>query len=191
MRILEGIVTTRSPSGDANIAPMGPFVDNAFRRLVLRPFRTSTTYRNLKTHGEGVFHVTDDVLLLAQSAVGLPSPMPRLAKASKIDGFVLCDACRAYEFRVLSIDDRDDRTRIEAEVVQQTRFRDFFGFNRAMHAVLEAAILATRLHLLPTDQVAADMTKLQVIVDKTGGATEHEAFDFLRAYIQQHVPDRC
>ncbi len=43
------------------------------RRFVLRPFRTSTTYRNLKAHGEGVLHITDDVLLLARTAIGLAS----------------------------------------------------------------------------------------------------------------------
>ena len=68
--ILEGIVTTLGPEGLLNVAPMGPQVDDAMRRFVLRPYRTSTTYRNLKARGEGVLHVTDDVLLLARSAVG-------------------------------------------------------------------------------------------------------------------------
>ena len=73
--ILEGIVTTQSPVGLLNIAPMGPKIpsDMNMGTFVLRPYQTSTTYQNLKGHGEGVFHVTDDVLLLAQAAgaVGL------------------------------------------------------------------------------------------------------------------------
>ena len=69
--ILEGIVTTISPAGEVNIAPMGPRVDAEMRRLLLRPFNTSQTYRNLRQHGEGVFHVTDDVLLLAQISLDL------------------------------------------------------------------------------------------------------------------------
>ncbi|MGE0378942.1 MAG: DUF447 domain-containing protein, partial [Planctomycetaceae bacterium] len=58
--ILEGIVTTRSAAGVVNVAPMGPIVDEWMQTLLLRPFQTSTTYRNLKQSGCGVFHVTDD-----------------------------------------------------------------------------------------------------------------------------------
>ena len=69
--ILEGIVTTLNPDGSLNVAPMGPRVENrSFDRFVLRPYRSSTTYRNLKALGEGVLHVTDDVLLLARAAIG-------------------------------------------------------------------------------------------------------------------------
>src|SRR3954467_15219985 len=129
--ILEGIVTTVSPEGRINIAPMGPRVDAGLERFLLRPFPTSQTYRNLKAHGEGVLHITDDVLLLARSALG-PVEAP-VFPAAKVRGFVLRDACLYYEFRVCTLDDREERTRIEAEVVHEGRLRDFFGFNRAKH----------------------------------------------------------
>src|SRR6516162_3956807 len=74
--ILEGIVTTIAPTGEINIAPMGPRVDGAMEHFLLRPFPTSQTYRNLKAHGEGVLHVTDDVLVLAQAALGRTPPQP-------------------------------------------------------------------------------------------------------------------
>jgi hypothetical protein len=182
--ILEGIVTTVSPSGVVNIAPMGPRVDPGMRRFLLRPFPTSQTYRNLKRHGEGVLHVTDDVLLLARAALGPVEPPP-LAPAARVRGFVLTGACRYYEFRVVSIDESEERVRIEAEVVQGGRLRDFFGFNRAKHAVVEAAILATRTDFLPLDEVEAEYRKLAVIVDKTGGEQEREAFALLRRHVEQ------
>ena len=72
--ILESIVTTIDQQGEINIAPMGPIVDEAMTRLLLRPFETSTTFRNLKSSGRGILHVTDDVLLLAQAALGRPDP---------------------------------------------------------------------------------------------------------------------
>src|ERR1019366_5494283 len=142
--ILEGIVTTIAPTGEVNIAPMGPRVDAKMTRFLLRPFNTSQTYRNLRTHGEGVLHVTDDVLLLARAAVGQLIALPPLMPAHAIRGWVLRDACRAYEFRVLNIDDRAERISIEVETVYHGTSREFFGFNRATHAVVEAAILATR-----------------------------------------------
>jgi hypothetical protein len=183
--ILEGIVTTLSPEGEINVAPMGPQVTPAMDRLVLRPFRTAHTYRNLKAHGEGVFHVTDDVLLLARTAVGTVTPLPPMMPAQHVRGSVLLGACRYYEFQVLSVDDREERSRFDALVVHSGRLRDFVGFNRGKNAVLEAAILATRISILPLPEIEAEFRKLRVVVDKTGGAEEKEAFAFLTEYVDR------
>lgn len=189
--ILEGIVTTVSPSGEINIAPMGPRVDAEMKRFLLRPFNTSQTYRNLKAHGEGVLHVTDDVLLLAKAALGQVEPPPALIPATKVQGWVLADACRFFEFRVVALDDASERVSIEVEVVHTGRLRDFFGFNRAKHAVVEAAILATRTDFLPLADIEADFRKLAVLVEKTGGPTEHEAFNFLREHLSRVKQSRA
>jgi hypothetical protein len=182
--ILEGIVTTVDLEGAVNIAPMGPTVDSAMKKLRLRPFKTAQTYQNLLQVGEGVFHVTDDVLLLAQAAVGQIEVPPLLIPATQVKGHIIQDACRFYEFKVRRIDDSQDRTEIDANVVAHGRLRDFFGFNRAKHAVVEAAILATRLHLLPRSQIIEEFKKLAVLVEKTGGKQEHQAFAFLEQYVQ-------
>ena len=180
--ILEGIVTTLSPEGHLNVAPMGPQVDDTMRRFVLRPYRSSTTYRNLKARGEGVLHVTDDVLLLARSAVGFATEVAT-RPAEAVVGRIILDACRYYEFRVIQLDDRDDRTTIAVETVAEGRLRDFFGFNRAKHAVIEAAILATRTSFLPLEDIRAEFKRLEVLVAKTGGPAEHAAFDHLKNHI--------
>jgi hypothetical protein len=180
--ILEGIVTTVDESGGLNVSPMGPRVDAGMHRLVLRPYQTSRTYANLKRHGEGVFHVTDDVLLLARAAVGRVEPPAR--RARKVAGWYLEGACRFYEFEVERLDDREERTTIEARVVHAERLRDFFGFNRARHAVVEAAILATRTAFLPLPEILRQLDQLAVLVEKTGGEAEHEAFAFLRAFVE-------
>ena len=181
--ILEGVVTTTNDDGTTNVAPMGPIVDESLKSIVLRPFRTSRTYANLKERPEGVLHVTDDVLLLARAAIGRLENSPDTHPAEHVAGAVLTDACRWYEFVVEQLDDSAERTRIEARVVHGGRHRDFFGFNRAKHAVLEAAILATRLHLLPEEEVREEFRRLAVPVEKTAGPREHEAF----ALLSQHV----
>jgi hypothetical protein len=183
--LLEGIVTTLNSDDSPHIAPMGPIVDDAFNQLLLRPFRTSTTYKNLKRAGEGVLHVTDDVELLARAAVGMLQPLPRVMPADAINGVILADTCRWYAFRVQSLDDRDERTRILARVVDRGTIREFFGFNRAKHAVVEAAILATRIHLLDSEHIRGEMDRLSVLVEKTGGHPEHRAFQFLQQYIRE------
>ena len=68
---------------------------------------------------------------------------------------------------------------MNAEVVHSGRLRDFLGFNRAKHAVLEAAILATRTDFLSLAEIESDFHRLGVIVDKTGGEQEKAAFAFL------------
>jgi beta-RFAP synthase len=190
--ILEGIVTSLGSQGELNVAPMGPVVDEAFSKLVLRPFRTSRTYENLKRRPYGVFHVVDDVLLLARAAIGDLPDLPEHFAAHMVPGRVLASACRWYEFEVDSCDDREERTRIEARVVHSGRLRDFFGFNRAKHAVLEAAILATRLHLAPRAQIAAEFERLRTPVDKTAGPQEREAFERLVRFVESsggNVPE--
>jgi hypothetical protein len=177
--ILEGLVTTLSESGTPHLAAMGPSVDPGMTRLLLRPFPTSTTYHNLLRHGEGVFHVTDDALLIAQAAVGGIDVWPRIRAAQHVRGFILSEACRYYEFVVRSVDTTRQRVHMEAEIVGSGRQREFFGFNRAKHAVIEAAILATRFHLLAADEIAAEFRKLRVIVDKTGGPAERDAMTLL------------
>jgi hypothetical protein len=188
--ILEGLVTTIAPDGTLNLAPMGPIVEPSMRKLILRPFNTSHTYRNLKDHGEGVFHVTDDVLLLAQGAIGTIDPLPPLERATAILGYVVTDACRYYEFRVTRIDDTNERTTMEAEVVHDGTLRDFFGFNRAKHLVLEAAILATRTAFLPLDEIMADFRRWEVVVAKTGGEREKEAFALLKRHVECEMERR-
>jgi beta-RFAP synthase len=181
--ILEGIVTTLDRHDALNVAPMGPVIDPAFSSLVLRPFRTSRTYQNLKARPYGVFHVVDDVLLLARAAIGELREVPETIPAERIAGRVLSAACRWYEFEVEACDDSQERTEMRARIVHSGRLRDFFGFNRAKHAVLEAAILATRVHLLAPEKLREEFERLRVIVNKTAGPREREAFELL----DQHV----
>lgn len=190
--ILEGVVTTLSPEGALNIAPMGPIVspDLDMTEFTLRPFKTSTTYRNLKARGEGVFHITDDVLLLARAAIGAPlHPAPITRPAAKVAGAILVDACRYYEFRVIDVDDRDVRATMRIRTIAEGRIRDFLGFNRARNAVLEAAILATRVGLIPPSTILGEFEKLSILVDKTGGPVERSAFDLLANHVRQAAID--
>lgn len=183
--ILEGIVTTVDSQGATNVAPMGPIVDTSMQSLHLRPFKTSQTYRNLKYKPCGVFHVVDDVLLLVRAAIGEWDAVPATFPAERIDGRVLASACRWYEFEISTFDDAEERTNLIARVVHAGNLRDFFGFNRAKHAVVEGAILATRLHLLGRDEILSQFEQLRTPVDKTAGPNEFEAFQLLEQYVRR------
>lgn len=178
--ILETIVTTLSENGSVNFAPMG--VEWGDEIIVLKPFLETSTFRNLSATRAAVVNLTDDVILFAQGAIS--SPQFPSFPASVVRGVVLEAACSWRELDVLTIDATPPRSRIEARVVHQGFRREFLGFNRARHAVLEAAILATRTHLIPADQIHQELARLQVLVDKTAGAREREAMDLLTQYVR-------
>jgi uncharacterized protein len=178
--ILETIVTTMDQSGGINFAPMG--VEWGDQTIVLKPFLETTTFRNVSATGTAVVNMTDDAMLFAQGAIS--SPQFPWVPATIVKGAVLEAACSWRELEVTTIDATPPRSRIEARVVYRGVKREFLGFNRAKHAVLEAAILATRTHLLPAEQIRDDFARLQIIVDKTAGPREREAMALLTQYVQ-------
>ena len=181
--IVEGVVTSVDSAGQLNVAPMGPIVHGNFDSLTLRPFQTSTTFQNLQQTRCGVFHVVDDVTLLAQAAIGQLTEVPPTRPANTITGRILVDCCRWFEFRVTDFDVGDQRTVLQTGIVATGEVRPFFGFNRARHAVLEAAILATRVHLLDEQMIMDQFEVLKSAVDKTGEVAESEAFAMLQNYV--------
>lgn len=183
--IVEGVLTTVNADGGVNIAPLGPVIDQHWRQWRLRPFQTARTFANLLERRAGVFHVTDDVLLLAQAAIGPVEPPPKLRRAEQVDGWIIDDACRWYELEVTGVDDSRPRAEIDCRLVAEGRRRDFFGFNRAKHAVLEAAILATRVGILPDEEIFREFARLAAPVEKTGGAQEREALALLTDYVRR------
>ena len=185
--IVEGIVTSIDSAGRLNVAPMGPIVVGDFASLLLRPFQSSTTFNNLAATRCGVFHVVDRMDLIAQAAIGRLEHLPAVEPATTINGFVLKDCCRWFEFTVDDIDASDIRSQMPSTIVYCGERRPFYGFNRARHAVLEAAILATRLHLLSQQHVLDMMSFLEPAVEKTGGTEEKSTFAMLKDFVLTQI----
>jgi hypothetical protein len=181
--IIETIITTLDEQGRVNIAPMG--VDWGDDVLVIKPFLETTTFRNVSATRAAVVNLTDDVLIFARTAIGTATFPTH--PALRVKGVVLDAACSWREIEVIAIDATPPRSRIETRVVHHGTQREFLGFNRARNAVLEAAILSTRTHLLPADEILGDFKRLQVIVDKTAGPREREAMALLTDYVREKL----
>ncbi len=181
--IVEGLVTTVDLDGKINVAPMGPIVEDDFHQIILRPFQPSTTFNNLAATRCGVFHVVDQVDVIAKAAIGKLSEVPPLEAARQIQGFVLQNCCRWFEFVVREVDASEARSRMPCTVIYSGQRRPFLGFNRARHAVLEAAIIATRVHLIPWYEIENTFRFLASAVSKTGGTAELDAFEMLRMFV--------
>jgi hypothetical protein len=178
--IVETIVTTLDRSGAVNCAPMGVEWENDV--LVLKPFLETATYRNVVETGTAVVNLTDDVRLFARCAIS--NPQYPTIPATIVNGAVLADCCSWRELEVRRIDASPPRSRIEMAVVYRGIRREFIGFNRACHAVIEAAIYATRLHILSRGFVESELVRLQEIVEKTAGTREREAMEIITDHVR-------
>jgi uncharacterized protein len=183
--IVETVTTTINPDETVNCAAMG--VEWGDEIIVIKPYRSTRTLRNLQATGAAVVNLTDDILLFTEAALGDPHPPTR--PTATIDGAVLADACSWREVTVEAIDASGPRARVTTHVVGRGTGREFIGLNRARHAVLEASILASRARWLPPAQIRAELERLQVLVDKTAGPREREAMQLVRRHVRAAVGD--
>ena len=180
--IYETVVTTCSAQGIVHVAPMG--VRYLGRDVVLMPFRPSTTLANIEATGRAVLNLLTDVRVFAGCVVGRRDwPTVKLAGDA---GERLDVALAHVELRL--VEQRDDAQRPVLRLARalEVQHAPFLGFNRAQAAVIEAAVLVSRLAMLPADKVDSEMRYLQIAIDKTAGPSEAEAWGWLQQAVLRH-----
>lgn len=184
--IRETVITTIDRGGRVHIAPIGLIADGA--GWIIAPFRPSSTLDNLLAVPFAVANHTDDVRIFAGCLTGrrnwrtVPAqevPVPRLA-----------DALSHAELVVTEVTEDAQRPRFRCRVVRIVSHAPFEGLCRAKAAVVEAAILVSRLHILPADQIAREIAHLAVAVEKTAGEAEREAWGWLMERVRAHDAQR-
>jgi uncharacterized protein len=180
--IRECIVTTLNGEGRVHIAPLGLIEDG--EGWIIAPFRPSTTLDNVRATPFAVANFTDDVLVFAGCLTGNKDWPTR--SATHIPGAVLDGALAHAELEVVNVEEDELRPRFHTRVVYEASHSPFKGFNRAQAAVIETAILASRLHMLPREKIERELAYLQIAVEKTAGPREHEAWRLLIEKIEDH-----
>jgi hypothetical protein len=179
--IVETIFSTLDEAGWPNFAPMGIEWGDEF--LTVRPFRNTRTCANLLSTGYGIANLSDDVLAYVQSALYdavLPSFPSKVVPGAVFDG-----TCSWREVALVSHGGTNDRAELCCRVVYEGRQRDFLGFRRASNAVIEAAILATRLTIIHRKVVTGRLVHYGKIVEKTGDDSDRQALRLVHDYVQQ------
>jgi uncharacterized protein len=183
--IYEAVVTTCSPEGEVHVAPMGVrYSGGTHGDVVLMPFKPSTTLRNIEATQGAVLNLVTDVRVFAGCVTGRRSwptvPVPEVAGARL--------ACALGHVALRLAETRDDAQRpvLRLTRVHEAQHAPFIGFNRAQAAVVEGAVLVSRLGMLSTEKVATEMRYLQIAIDKTAGAAELEAWGWLQQAIAAH-----
>ena len=184
--IFETVISTVAADGRPHVAPMGV----RYRRsetgndVILMPFKPSTTLANIGAGGHAVLNIVTDTRVFAGSVTGRRAwPMQ---PAERIPGVRLACALSHVELRLAELQDDPQRPVLRMARVFEASHAPYLGFNRAQAAVIEAAVLVSRLHMLPAAKVDTEMSYLQIAIDKTAGPEEHEAWDWLRAAVAQH-----
>ncbi len=179
--IFETIVTTRDESGRDHVAPMGIRHEGEF--IVLSPFRPSATLEHVLREKCAVVNYTDDVRIFAGCLTGRYD-WPTLP-VEHLSCRRLAAALAHSEVRLEHVQDDPTRPRLVCRVVAHVTHGAFGGFNRAQSAVIEAAILVSRLNMLPQEKIDTEMAYLGIGVEKTAGPRELEAWDWLKARIEE------
>lgn len=180
--IQETIVTSISASGSVHIAPMGVHIEND--SFVILPFKPSRTLDNILETGHAVLSHCDDVRIFAGCLTGRRD-WP-LQACDRIKGFYLTNALAHVELGLLRREDDPVRPRLLCKAVHSAMHRPFQGFNRAQFAVLEAAILFSRLDRLPWEKIQGELDYLAIALEKCAGEHELEAWSWLMNAIEEH-----
>lgn len=178
--ILETIVTTQNRVGQPHIAPMG--IHTHGEDLVIMPFYPSATLDNLAATKTAVINYCDDVRIFAGCLTGRRD-WP-LKPAEKIAGHVLASALAHGEVEVVRVEEDPVRPKFFCRTVIERNHAPFKGFNRAQYSVLEAAILVSRLGMLPGERIDREIDYLRIGIEKTAGPRELEAWNWLMTHIE-------
>jgi uncharacterized protein len=173
--IRETIVITTGSDGRAHIAPIGLIAEGD--DWIIAPFRTSATLDNLETVPFATANHSDDVRVFAGCLTGRrdwPTVDADVVPVQRLVG-----ALTHMELAVTGVTVDPQRPRFRCRVVRTVQHAPFQGFNRAQAAVVEAAILVSRLQMLPRERIERELAILQSAVDKTAGPAELEAWTWL------------
>jgi hypothetical protein len=185
--IIEGIITTEDQDRRMHVSPIGPHVDRSLESWVLKPFQTSTTFCNLHRSQRGVFHIIDDGLLLIESVLGIcnrSGSMPEARYHSDL-GWVLNGACRAFPLQIIDWDLGQPRAVARCNVGRCIEIRPFWGWNRAIHSLLELAVLWSRREILESTILHEEFQKQAIIIRKTAGDRELTALSILEQHFAE------
>lgn len=180
--IFETIVTTTSAEGYVHTTPFGMRHENGL--IVIAPFKPSATLENILATGYAVVNLTDDVRVFAGALTG--RKIWDIVAADKIPGFRLTDTLAHTELKLVKVDDDEVRPKLFLEVVHEAQHAAFKGFNRAQAAVIELAVLVSRLKRLPMEKIDQEIDYLRIAIEKTAGPRELEAWSWLIEAVDNH-----
>ena len=184
--IFETVVTTLAADGTPHVAPFG--VRYVEGQVLIKPFKPSATLTNIRSSGCAVLNLTTDVRVFAGAVTArwLGTRTWALLPVAAVAGVRLAQALAHSALALAHDDDDPERPTLTLRRVHDEQHLPFAGFNRAQAAVVEGAVLVSRLHLLAPAKIDAELAYLQIAIDKTAGDAEREAWGWLQQAVALH-----
>jgi len=180
--IYETIITSVDAQGNAHVTPFGISLQDGL--VVISPYKPSTTLDNILATEHAVMNLTDDVRVFAGALTKRQAW--RLVPTDKIIGYRLADTLTHKELKLVKVKQDDMRPQLFMEVVHEVQHQPFQGFNRAQAAVIELAVLVSRLARLPMEKITQEIDYLAIAIEKTAGPRELEAWAWLMEAVSNH-----
>ncbi len=145
----EAIITTISPCGEYDAAPMGIKTEDG-ASVIISPFKAARTYRNLMATGEAVANFTDEPYLFLMTALKNGEPLSRslLTQSKNVKAPRLASAESFLELQAMSVNESQERAVVICrplcgEVVSAKSK----PYCRGRFAALETVVHATRVRM--------------------------------------------
>lgn len=184
--IYETIVTSIDTQGNPHVTPFG--VQHVDGLIMISPFKPSTTLENILATKHAVINLTDDVRVFAGALTRRQAWT--LVPTIEIAGFRLENALAHQELKLVEVKEDATRPQLFFEIVHEAHHQAFKGFNRAQAAVIELAVLASRLQMLPKEKIMNEINYLKIAIDKTAGEREHQAWTWLMDKIENFYAEQ-
>ena len=185
--IHEVIVTTISNKGTVHIAPMGiRFID---KQVIISPFKPSTTLNNIIENNIATINFIDDVRVFAGIVSRYKKDWELSARTNLeiVPNLTLTNTF--YNVAVNEYQEDDKRPDIICDIKNSEIIKPFLGFNRAQFSVIEAAVLLSRLGMIPMEKIDREIEYLKIGIDKTAGPHELEAWGWIQDKILSYKKD--
>ena len=173
--IFETIIISVDLAGNPHVTPFGVRHENDC--IVISPYKPSKTLENILATKNAVMNLTDDVRVFAGALTNRQAW--QLTQANKVNGFRLAGCLAHAELELLEVREDEMRPQLIMKKISEENHQPFLGFNRAQAAVIELAVLASRLRMLPREKIQTELQYLQIAIDKTAGERENQSWGWL------------
>ena len=184
--IIETIVSTIDKNERVNFSPFG--IKKKNKQIFISPYIPSKTLINLEATKCAVVNYTDDTSFFVDCIIG--NKKFKKKKCKNFSGFFLED-CFGYEqVKVKKIIKNKLRPTFVCEIDKSFHIKNYEGHNRAKASIIEACILASRVHLLGKKKILNELNYLSIAVEKTAGSLEKKSWKKILNYINKKIDEK-
>ncbi len=184
--IIETIISTIDNEEKVNFSPFG--IQKNKNQILISPYIPSKTLLNLQLTKCAVINYTDNTNFFVNCIIG--NKKFKKKKCKNFPGFFL-ENCFGYEqVKVKKIIKDKLRPTFVCQIDKSFQIKNYEGHNRAKASIIEACILASRVHILDKKKILNELSYLGISVKKTAGSVEKKSWEKISKYIKKKIDEK-